>query len=228
MQQQQIQQQQIQPQANAAAANPAAASPGSRHRRHRLRRSKCSSSQSPPPQVKATPPPPPPPLVSRTSAPAARSAAARIPRATAAARRKARRRSGQQEVRSHQRADGVPVRRRDAVLRSSANAERPCMAFTAIRTATADGVDHHHARAPRRLNAFTSCDARRTARRRSTPPRRDEAVRCVVLTGEGRAFSAGQDLTEDRVPGRTARPISARGSSATTIRWSSASMRFPR
>src|SRR3954469_3307543 len=74
------------------------------------------------------------------------------------------------------------------------------MAFTAIRTATSDGVMTITLSRPDRLNAFTSVmhaelrDALSTAES-------DEAVRCVVLTGEGRAFSAGQDLTEDRLPG---------------------------
>src|SRR5690606_33188645 len=49
---------------------------------------------------------------------------------------------------------------------------------------------------PDKLNALT---AEMHAELRETLDRleRDEAVRVVVLTGEGRAFSAGQDLTED-------------------------------
>src|SRR5215213_199528 len=74
------------------------------------------------------------------------------------------------------------------------------MAFTAIRTSSLDGVMTITLSRPDRLNAFTSVmhaelrDALSTAES-------DEAVRCVVLTGEGRAFSAGQDLTEERVAG---------------------------
>jgi 2-(1,2-epoxy-1,2-dihydrophenyl)acetyl-CoA isomerase len=74
------------------------------------------------------------------------------------------------------------------------------MAFTAIRTSSLNGVMTITLSRPDRLNAFTSVmhaelrDALSTAES-------DEAVRCVVLTGEGRAFSAGQDLTEERVAG---------------------------
>jgi 2-(1,2-epoxy-1,2-dihydrophenyl)acetyl-CoA isomerase len=74
------------------------------------------------------------------------------------------------------------------------------MAFTAITVAVREGVATVTLARPDRLNAFTSVmhaelrDALSTAER-------DDAIRCVVLTGAGRAFSAGQDLTEDRVKG---------------------------
>lgn len=74
------------------------------------------------------------------------------------------------------------------------------MAFTAIRSATADGVMTITLARPDKLNAFTSA-MHADLREALTTAETDEAVRCVVLTGEGRAFSAGQDLTEDRVPG---------------------------
>ena len=74
------------------------------------------------------------------------------------------------------------------------------MSFTAIRTATADGVATITMARPERLNAFTSA-MHAELRSALDAAESDEAVRCVVLTGEGRAFSAGQDLTEERVPG---------------------------
>src|SRR5262249_55252165 len=70
------------------------------------------------------------------------------------------------------------------------------MAFTAIRTATAEGVTTITLARPDRLNAFTSV-MHAELREALDTVERDDAVRCVVLTGEGRAFSAGQDLTED-------------------------------
>ena len=72
--------------------------------------------------------------------------------------------------------------------------------FTAIRTTTTDGVTTIALARPDKLNAFTSvmhAELRDALDRAET----DAAVGCVVLTGEGRAFSAGQDLTEDRLPG---------------------------
>jgi hypothetical protein len=74
------------------------------------------------------------------------------------------------------------------------------MAFTAIRTAINDGVMTITLSRPERLNAFTSV-MHAELREALSAAEHDASVRCVVLTGEGRAFSAGQDLTEDRLPG---------------------------
>ena len=69
-----------------------------------------------------------------------------------------------------------------------------------IRTAIRDGVMTITLSRPERLNAFTSA-MHAELREALSAAERDAAVRCIVLTGEGRAFSAGQDLTEDRLPG---------------------------
>ena len=61
------------------------------------------------------------------------------------------------------------------------------MSFTAIRTATADGVATITLARPERLNAFTTV-MHAELRQALDVAERDEAVRCVVLTGEGRAF----------------------------------------
>jgi len=74
------------------------------------------------------------------------------------------------------------------------------MAFTAIRTATSDGVMTITLARPERLNAFTGV-MHAELREALTAAETEESVRCVVLTGAGRAFSAGQDLTEVRLPG---------------------------
>jgi 2-(1,2-epoxy-1,2-dihydrophenyl)acetyl-CoA isomerase len=72
------------------------------------------------------------------------------------------------------------------------------MADTAIRSAAGDGVLTITLARPDRLNAFTSA-MHAELRDALDRAERDEAIRCVVLTGEGRAFSAGQDLTEERL-----------------------------
>ncbi len=74
------------------------------------------------------------------------------------------------------------------------------MALTAIRTAIGDGVMTITLSRPEKLNAFTSVMHAELREALSTAET-DEAVRCVVLTGAGRAFSAGQDLTEGRLVG---------------------------
>ena len=71
------------------------------------------------------------------------------------------------------------------------------MAFTAIRIGINDGVMTITLSRPDRLNAFTSV-MHADLREALSAAESDATVRCLVLTGEGRAFSAGQDLTEDR------------------------------
>ena len=74
------------------------------------------------------------------------------------------------------------------------------MAFTAIRTSTVEGVATITLARPDKLNAFTGV-MHAELREALSAAEADDAVRCVVLTGEGRAFSAGQDLSEERIRG---------------------------
>jgi 2-(1,2-epoxy-1,2-dihydrophenyl)acetyl-CoA isomerase len=74
------------------------------------------------------------------------------------------------------------------------------MAFTAIRMAVVDGVATITLARPDKLNAFTGV-MHAELRDAFGAAEADETVRCVVLTGEGRAFSAGQDLSEERIRG---------------------------
>jgi 2-(1,2-epoxy-1,2-dihydrophenyl)acetyl-CoA isomerase len=70
------------------------------------------------------------------------------------------------------------------------------MSYDTIRVTQAGRVATITLARPERLNALTAsmhADLRAALDRLAT----DEAVRVVMLTGEGRAFSSGQDLTED-------------------------------
>jgi 2-(1,2-epoxy-1,2-dihydrophenyl)acetyl-CoA isomerase len=70
--------------------------------------------------------------------------------------------------------------------------------MSTIKTATQDGVATITLSRPERLNAFTR-EMHAELRTALDAAETDDTVRCVVLTGEGRAFSAGQDLSEPRV-----------------------------
>ncbi len=71
--------------------------------------------------------------------------------------------------------------------------------MTVLRIDDADGVRLCTLARPDALNAFNDelWDALRDA---LDGARTDPAIRCVVVTGEGRAFSAGQDLSEMAAP----------------------------
>jgi 2-(1,2-epoxy-1,2-dihydrophenyl)acetyl-CoA isomerase len=74
------------------------------------------------------------------------------------------------------------------------------MTFTAIRMSAVEGVATITLARPDKLNAFTGV-MHAELRDALAAAEADETVRCVVLTGEGRAFSAGQDLSEERIRG---------------------------
>ena len=64
-------------------------------------------------------------------------------------------------------------------------------------TSLVDGVATIALNRPERLNAFNA-EMHAALREALSGAAADEAVRAVVLTGSGRAFSSGQDLTEER------------------------------
>jgi 2-(1,2-epoxy-1,2-dihydrophenyl)acetyl-CoA isomerase len=74
------------------------------------------------------------------------------------------------------------------------------MAFTSILTETVEGVTTIRLARPDKLNAFTGV-MHAELREALSAAEADDAVRCLVLTGQGRAFSAGQDLSEERIRG---------------------------
>jgi len=65
-----------------------------------------------------------------------------------------------------------------------------------VRTATGEGVAVITLARPEKLNAVTA-EIHAQLRPALDQAESDPAVRCVVLTGAGRAFSSGQDLTEN-------------------------------
>lgn len=69
------------------------------------------------------------------------------------------------------------------------------MSYETILYDVTEGVATVTLNRPAKLNAFTDQMIRETTAAFKSAGR-DEAVRCVVLTGAGRGFSAGQDLTE--------------------------------
>lgn len=68
--------------------------------------------------------------------------------------------------------------------------------FQTLRVAIAEGVCTITLARPERLNALTAA-MHAELREALSAAAGDDAVKVVVLTGEGRAFSSGQDLTED-------------------------------
>lgn len=74
------------------------------------------------------------------------------------------------------------------------------MSYTCIRLSIEGGVAILSLARPERLNAFNAT-MHAELRVALDAVEDDDAIRCLVLTGEGRGFSSGQDLTEDRLMG---------------------------
>ncbi len=69
------------------------------------------------------------------------------------------------------------------------------MDYQEIRYEVRNGVGWIRLNRPDKLNALTTRLAQETLDALASA-REDEGIRCLVITGEGRGFSAGQDLTE--------------------------------
>lgn len=74
------------------------------------------------------------------------------------------------------------------------------MDFSTIRFTNAEGIATITLARPEKLNAFVAA-MHADIRAALDVVEKDEAVRCLVITGEGRAFSSGQDLSEAREVG---------------------------
>ncbi|BAT61175.1 1,2-epoxyphenylacetyl-CoA isomerase [Variibacter gotjawalensis] len=79
------------------------------------------------------------------------------------------------------------------------------MGYETIRYAVADGVGTITMARPDKLNAFTSV-VHAELRDALDAAEKDDNVHCIVITGEGRAFAAGQDLREERILGPDGQP----------------------
>jgi len=79
------------------------------------------------------------------------------------------------------------------------------MPFSTIRCDTNAGVTTITLARPERLNAITAV-MHAELREALDACVADDSARCLVLTGEGRAFSSGQDLTEDLPRSADGRP----------------------
>ena len=67
--------------------------------------------------------------------------------------------------------------------------------FETIRYEVKDGIAWLYLNRPDKLNAFIA-QMNREVKDAVKAASYDEQVRCIVITGEGRAFCSGQDLSE--------------------------------
>jgi 2-(1,2-epoxy-1,2-dihydrophenyl)acetyl-CoA isomerase len=74
------------------------------------------------------------------------------------------------------------------------------MTYSTIHYAAADSVAAIALARPDKLNAINAA-MHAELRAALTAAEADAAIRCLVITGVGRAFSSGQDLTEERLAG---------------------------
>jgi 2-(1,2-epoxy-1,2-dihydrophenyl)acetyl-CoA isomerase len=74
------------------------------------------------------------------------------------------------------------------------------MTYATIRYTVTDNVATITLARPEKLNAVTAA-MHADLREALAAAEADANVRCVVITGDGRAFSSGQDLTEERLAG---------------------------
>jgi 2-(1,2-epoxy-1,2-dihydrophenyl)acetyl-CoA isomerase len=72
------------------------------------------------------------------------------------------------------------------------------MNFETISLSIEDGVALLALNRPDRLNSFNA-DMHEEMRQAMKAIKKDETVRCLVLTGNGRGFCAGQDLSDRNV-----------------------------
>src|SRR5262249_29556880 len=75
-----------------------------------------------------------------------------------------------------------------------------CMTYTTIRYGVAEGVATIMLARPDKLNAVSAA-MHADLRQALAAAEADAAVRCLVLTGDGRACCSGQDLAEERLRG---------------------------
>ena len=79
------------------------------------------------------------------------------------------------------------------------------MNFETLQLTIEDGVAMLALNRPDRLNSFNA-EMHEEMRQAMKAIKKDESVRCLVLTGEGRGFCAGQDLNDRNVAADTAMP----------------------
>ncbi|HLF30012.1 MAG TPA: 2-(1,2-epoxy-1,2-dihydrophenyl)acetyl-CoA isomerase PaaG [Xanthomonadales bacterium] len=88
---------------------------------------------------------------------------------------------------------------------SSDQQERDVMAFNNILFEVADGVGKLTLNRPQSLNSFNT-EMHEEVRTAFKQVREDAAIRCLIITGSGRGFCAGQDLSDRAVTAQDGAP----------------------
>jgi 2-(1,2-epoxy-1,2-dihydrophenyl)acetyl-CoA isomerase len=80
------------------------------------------------------------------------------------------------------------------------------MDYKTVKSESKNGVQWIRLSRPDKLNAFDE-QMGNDLQEALKAAEREESVRCVVITGEGRAFSVGEDLSSNKSPDKDGKPI---------------------